>query len=252
MYQHMKLLLIVISTFAVGAIVGVLGIKWWPSDTTTGSTAPGVSPPVVVQEKSCTMAEAYPGRSVDVDDDLVRSRPKFFPRSAADTQDRNFDPFQRDWYGKHLRALGETSLLEKAPADDAEAYRLTWLRTFDHPVVIRLEYNGYGASLISRETDGMGGYEPGKIIRTDTFQIGRQEWCRFIELLNVAEFWSMPSENDDDGGTDGSQWILEGIRGHRYHSVDRWTPSDGAYHDAGAYLIQLSGRDTLRMGSDFY
>ncbi len=246
--RTVKWLPVAIATFALGAIIVAI-VAWGPCTAGPGPAAPAILPELT-EEPSCTIAVGYPGRSVDVDE-IPKPRPKFFPRSPGDTRDRNFDPFLDEWYGKHLRALGDRSLLEKPPADNGEVYRFTWLRAFHRPVVVRVDYNGYGASLISRETDGKGGYEPGKIIRTDRLELRPGEWCRFTELLNAAGFWSMPSQIND-GGRDGSQWILEGIRGNRYHVTDRWTPGKNAYHDAGAYLLQLSGRDTRIMGSEFY
>jgi hypothetical protein len=248
-FASVKWLPIAVITFAFAVIAVAVIAIWQPFRGDNSSNQVAVSPPVMPQA-SCTLAEGYPGRSVDLDD-IPKTRPKVFPRSPADTLDRNFDPYQHDWYGKHLRALGESSLIDRSVPDTVEIYRFTWLRTFHHPVMVRLEHNGYGALLTARETNGAGGYEPGKVFRTGEFHIESQEWCRFIELLNASKFWSLPSQSDDLGN-DGSEWILEGIRGHRYHSVERWTPQDGAYYDACSYLLQLSGRDTKSLGNDFY
>lgn len=104
----------------------------------------------------------------------------------------------------------------------------------------------------SVESDGAGGYEPGKLIRTDKNSFEKGAWCHLVKLLNEANFWSMPSIEDDAGGLDGSQWILEGVRGDRYHVVDRWTPREGQYRQACLYLLALSGRDIEKMGDDLY
>ena len=40
-------------------------------------------------------------------------------------------------------------------------------------------------------------------------------------------------------GLDGSQWILEGVRGGEYHVVDRWSPKDNSYSQLCKYLLRL-------------
>ena len=41
---------------------------------------------------------------------------------------------------------------------------------------------------------------------------------------------------NDQEGTDGSQWVIEGVRAGRYHVVDRWTPSKGVVRELGLML----------------
>ena len=37
-------------------------------------------------------------------------------------------------------------------------------------------------------------------------------------------------------GTDGSQWIIEGVKKGQYHVVDRWMPKDGMVRELGLLL----------------
>lgn len=204
------------------------------------------------KDESCNVAMGYPGRSVDIAS-FPQSRTGFFPKSPADFRDRNFDPFQSEWYGKFLRALNQRSLLiETNDQADFETYRFIWLRTFDHPIIVQVSRYGRRFQMNSVESDGKGGYEPGKVLRIDQNSFDKEAWCHLVKLLNEANFWSMPSIEDDLGGNDGAQWILEGVRGDRYHVVDRWTPRDGQYRQACLYLLILSGRDVVKMGDDLY
>jgi hypothetical protein len=43
-----------------------------------------------------------------------------------------------------------------------------------------------------------------------------------------------------DGDTDGDQLIVEGVRGGKYHVVDRWMP-DPAYAELCRYMLDLTG-----------
>ena len=235
------------------AWTGLINCSTAPRNTqTTESPASAVDIIEPPNDESCNVAKGYPGRSVDIAS-LPQRRIGFFPKSPADFRDRNFDPVQNEWYGKFLRALNQRSLLIGTnDQEDFEIYRFIWLRTFDHPIIVQVSRRGRSFQVNSVENDGAGGYEPGNLLRTDQNSFDKEAWCHLVQLLNDANFWSMPSIEDNPGGNDGSQWILEGVRGARYHVVDRWTPSVGQYRQACLYLLMLSGRDIEKMGGDLY
>lgn len=176
---------------------------------------------------------------------MKRFKKGFFPVNAFGG--READKTFNLWYGKHLRAMNERSLLDNW---DSEVYRFLWLRTFDHPVVVRVQRNGL--NLVSVELNGAGGYEPGTRWRKDNVAISQDDWRSFTALLEKASFWSMETNSPDDIGRDGSQWVLEGLRGGRYHIVDRWTPVSGDYREACLFLLKLSGREPSSLGQDLY
>jgi hypothetical protein len=65
-------------------------------------------------------------------------------------------------------------------------------------------------------------------------------------LLQRSRFWNMPTILPrPDVEPDGSQWILEGLVGNRYHAVSRWSPrpdgADSAYRELAAWLLSKSG-----------
>src|SRR5258706_15132529 len=70
-----------------------------------------------------------------------------------------------NWYSRYLKALHEPSLWELSLHDPkAEVYRFVWLRSFHHPIAVRLVVRTNGSGWIhSRMTTGQGGYEPGRI-----------------------------------------------------------------------------------------
>jgi hypothetical protein len=68
-------------------------------------------------------------------------------------------------------------------------------------------------------------------------------------LLNVASFWTLPTEQAIElpgDGTfgiihfDGASWILEAAVNDGYHVTTRNPPKD-KYRDACLYLLKLSG-----------
>jgi hypothetical protein len=59
----------------------------------------------------------------------------YFPPGALDPSKADSDNFINGWYSNHLRAMSEPIL---KPAQGTRTYRFTWLRTFHHPVAVRI------------------------------------------------------------------------------------------------------------------
>ena len=92
---------------------------------------------------------------------------------------------------------------------DKEVYRFTWLRTFNHPVSIRLEKQGDIVKLFSRVCNSAGGYDPGKIIFDTTINLTQKQVDTTNIKLDDAKFWTLQTEAREDIGKDGSEWIIE-------------------------------------------
>jgi hypothetical protein len=139
--------------------------------------------------------------------------------------------------------MDESSLLALESEDSIHVYRFLLLRTFDRPVciVIQIKPDGSG-ELRLKVTDGAGGYDPGKVVVFESKRLVSTETEAWLASLDKAHFWEMSSLSHE-GGFDGSQWILEGVKRGRYHVVDFWSPDSGAFRDAALLLIGLSGLD---------
>ena len=61
----------------------------------------------------------------------------------------------------------------------------------------------------------------------------KEETQNFLARLDKFSFWSLPNPVNDQKGTDGSQWVIEGVKGGRYQVVDRWTPTTGPVRELG-------------------
>ncbi len=149
------------------------------------------------------------------------------------------DTFVNSWYSKMLFALKEPIL--KDYKGNKGIYRFTWLRTFNHPVSIRLEQQGDIVKLFSKICNGAGGYEPGKIIFDTAISLTQKQVDTINLKLDNAKFWVLQTESREDNGTDGSEWIIEVVKNNKYHMVVRWTPEKGTLFRAiGEYLISIS------------
>src|SRR5215471_9631010 len=84
----------------------------------------------------------------------------YFPEgSLGDTHAEH--EFAAAWYSKHLAALSEPPLWKVSRQHPAvEEYRFLWLRTFHHPLSVRLTVASDSAGTLTyKETSGKGGYE---------------------------------------------------------------------------------------------
>lgn len=233
------------TTFFLG--LGIFVFVFFYFDSIPEVAMPNPLP--VWEKENCAESKSFPGLSQKISD-LKKGKSRYFPKDNFSGSWTKRDDFVNDRYGKHLKAMGETSLLDGAK-DDTEIYRFLWLRTFHHPIFVRIERNSSEIKLFTRELDGASGYETGKVLRSDEIILKQEDFCEFLNLLEKANYWNLPVQSDD-AGNDGSQWILEATKNGRYHAVDQWTPKKGAYRETCLYLLKLSGVDLDRLKSDLY
>lgn len=150
---------------------------------------------------------------------------------------------ENDWYPRHWDAADEPSLYEQssvpAPAGKS-TLRFTWLPTFHHPVIVRIERSGREAQLVAKQLSGEGGYEPGIVERKLTRALSTTEIAKLDAILSTTNVLEQRA-TDCDGGLDGSRWIVEGVDRNGYHFVNRWLPQEGPVRDFGDFALNLPG-----------
>jgi len=164
----------------------------------------------------------------------IHGHAQFFPKSSLDM---GGDDFKATWYSAQLHALEDPSLFALSKQGEAESYRFLWLRTFHHPISVRVDRQGDGSwTLTTKVANGPGGYSPGKLTTNTSRKLTTQEALSFLSKVQNVEFWNAPNPINDQTGTDGSQWIIEGVKTGHYHVMDRWMPKDGPTRDLGLFL----------------
>jgi hypothetical protein len=95
--------------------------------------------------------------------------------------------------------MGEPSLLDVSRQDSTvEIYRFLWLRSFHHPIAVRLSVRKDGSALlISKETDGKGGYKPGKLIRKTTALLPTEQTERFRESSQTLRHMDLADQTTE-------------------------------------------------------
>jgi hypothetical protein len=147
--------------------------------------------------------------------------------------------FLRKWYSQHLKAMQEPSLF--CGRETAEfTYRFLWLRTFDHPICVRIEKEGSSTKLHAVELDGRGGYAPGKPLRQIDRTLSSAEQERMITALKKTWYWGTP-RYIVGGGLDGAEWILEGAEDGKYQVMKETSPRVSLHRDACLVFLELAG-----------
>lgn len=179
------------------------------------------------------------GKRVEIANPVERSF-NYFPETMV-------DEFRAQWYGRFLDALKEPSLWERSKTTPDQSYRFTWLRSFHHPVVIRIDVRPDGICEITAKVGlGAGGYDPGMLIRNETRPLLKVQSTWFVNQI-ALKFWNAPREDDKRLGNDGAQWIIEGVKNGQYQVTDRWSPDAGPIRELGLAMIGLAD---LRIPSD--
>jgi hypothetical protein len=153
--------------------------------------------------------------------------PRYFPAGALGDD----SAFIENWYSRQLSALKEQPLC-CGVIDSHTTVRFTWLRSFHHPVAIRLFRSGDGRWLLTTKVaGGAGGYKPGHLTTNVTRELKASETQRILSLVAPAtDYWKLSGTEIDEPSSDGSivlhadgaQWIIEVLDGSAYHVVDRF------------------------------
>ena len=151
-------------------------------------------------------------------------------------------------YRNTLSVFRETPI---APAANpgTEMYRIFIVPTFSHPLSIRVERSGVDYVLVAKRLSGQGGYGWGTLKDEKRRRLSEREWRGLLKLLDETSFWTLPTgdarfEPNERGEVmiclDGTSWILEGVRGAKYHVVDRYCPELKGVREAGLYMVKLT------------
>jgi hypothetical protein len=149
-------------------------------------------------------------------------------------------PFEAAWFSEHLAAAGETSILEILPSRK-NVYRLLWLRSFDKPMIVRVEEAENGRyRLDAKLLSGKGGYEPGIVEAQIHRTLTDAEQRKFSRVLARAKQLRIPAVACNRG-YDGAEWVLEGSDGGIYRFAVRWAPKKGDVHELGITMLGFTG-----------
>ena len=161
----------------------------------------------------------------------------YFPYGSFN--DGRADTFLIRWYSTMLIGLKEPILFRDTSKN--EVCRFTWLRSFHHPISVRIEYDGESVTIYTKESNGAGGYEPGELITNNVQIIPIEQGRSFIDKLHKSFIWSSPSSAVGIP-VDGAQWILEVKIPGTYKVMDKGSPERGdAFRTLCEQFLDMGG-----------
>lgn len=143
-----------------------------------------------------------------------------------------------NWHEIQLKSLEEDCLPDRKAEVGTVIYRFTWLRSFHHPIVIRIEKSDNKVNLYWKIGKGLSGYHPQGIEKSGKKRLNMESWKNFEQLLQKADFENLPNVKKIMM-TDGAQWTLEmkDSKEYKIHNTN-WPKKD--FKDACLYLLELT------------
>jgi len=140
----------------------------------------------------------------------------YFPKDSVSA-------FEQKWFGKHLTVMREPVIEPSSSPEGDFSFRILYLPTWGRPVSVRYWNNGTNYFRRSVMLSGDGGYDPGVIKKESQTEVYKQEVDQLMANLDKIQFWRIPTK-DSVLGFDGSELIMEGVRGKEHKLVVRWSP----------------------------
>lgn len=146
------------------------------------------------------------------------------------------DQFTYKWHSGLLFNLHEPVLYSYS--GESEAIRFVWLRTFDEPIVVRLNNTEEGVFINLKTLQGHSGFKTGEIKLDTAWTIDNAEWKKITGKLDNNNFWNAASEPESTG-KDGIDWVLEVRTRKKYHFINRWDDGNMQSNDLKLFCSDL-------------
>ena len=143
-----------------------------------------------------------------------------------------------EWLDIQLSDLREDCLYNNDIRPNTTIYRFTWLRSFDHPIAIRIERIEDDIVLYWKVGKGAGGYEPKGLKKSGKKKLNLKEWGEFERLIKESNFDTLPNEKYIPM-TDGATWTLERKKSESFKAHNTNWPSPEIKR-ACLYLLNLT------------
>jgi len=108
-------------------------------------------------------------------------------------------------------------------AYSCDVIRLLTLPTFHEPRMVRVERGTTATRISAKQTDGRGGYGPGRLTVDRTTDALCNLFNDATDLLNSIDFWNLPVL-DDAVVRDGTRYVIESKVNAEYHVIERASP----------------------------
>jgi hypothetical protein len=170
------------------------------------------------REKTVSGVVVIEGKTTELNIELLEAPPKASDFRIHETL------LNANLYSERFKNLRQPGLCQEPIPEHDEWYRFLWVPTFAHPVFLRVNIDPDGiANLMTVVWSGQGGYEWGKPLRTERKLTEEEQRDLFAVMADIG-FWTLPSEVENPPNVivlDGTQWLVEGVKGGKCHVVTR-------------------------------
>lgn len=126
---------------------------------------------------------------------------------------------------------------------NGEAIRLVWLRSFENPVLIRLNnFNDTVYANIKELNLKVNENNVPRIIKDTIIVLDKEIWTQAVSILQDNNFWSTPVEDTSflkSNVKDGTPWLLECRLRSKYHFINRWDGGSMSSKELNLYASEL-------------
>lgn len=137
---------------------------------------------------------------------------------------------------RQLADLEEECLFDRQLNLGEEIYRFTWLRSFHHPIAIRIENTNNKIFLYWKVGKGNGGYEPKGLKKSGKKKLSLTDWENFQVSVAESKFDSLPNRNYIPS-LDGASWTLERKTSNGFKAHYTNSPY-GYFEEACLFLVR--------------
>jgi hypothetical protein len=145
--------------------------------------------------------------------------------------------FRLDWFSQELAWFREPML---SAGYKGKVYRFLWLRSFDAPVVIRIQKIKRNVVIywkLPRFDDSLQSFQSAVEFKKS---LAVWQWKKFEKSLTTIDYWSMISGDYKSDRTDGAIWLLEAAINGKYKVTERSGYIYPKYTKCLMYLINFT------------
>jgi hypothetical protein len=161
------------------------------------------------------------------------------------------DSFVSRWYSEELYSLKEPILYSYS--GEGQAIRLVWLRSFENPVVVRLNnFNDTVYATIKELSTKYSRKGASQFVRDTIIPVDISKWKESLSILETNAFWNAPEKDSLNlNAKDGTPWFLECRLRDRYRFINRWDEGSLSSKDLHLFakvLVEI-GQNYIEMKS---
>jgi len=143
-----------------------------------------------------------------------------------------------EWLQTQLSDLNKDCLFNNDIRQNSIIYRFTWLRSFHHPIAVRIEKVEDKIMLYWKVGKGAGGYSPQGLKKSGKKKLSLKKWLEFENIVKISNFDNIPNEQYIPM-TDGATWTLERKEPDSFKAHHSNSPSK-EISKACLYLLDLT------------